>query len=120
MATWPPTLADLKTDLINQDPDDDRDDAKLDLDLSAAVAFVERVRGEDFNLTGESDSELPEATDDLVLGTLRMAGRWGNRRRSPDGLVSLGADLGSGRIPSFDPDIERLLGVGRYAPMRFA
>ena len=25
-------------------------------------------------------------------------------------------ELGSARIPSFDPDIEALLGVGRYRP----
>jgi hypothetical protein len=28
--------------------------------------------------------------------------------------VDLGNDLGSARVPSVDPDIERLLGIGRY------
>ncbi|MBN9739508.1 hypothetical protein DMP23_00040 [Amycolatopsis sp. A1MSW2902] len=51
---------------------------------------------------------------DLALGTLRLAGRWFTRRRSPDALISMG-DLGSARVPSFDPDIDQLLRVGRFA-----
>lgn len=58
-------------------------------------------------------------TPDLHLGTLRLAGRWHTRRRSPDGLVAM-AELGAARVPSFDPDIERLLKIGRYARAVFA
>lgn len=58
-------------------------------------------------------------TPDLILGTLRLAGRWHTRRRSPDGLVSM-AELGAARVPSFDPDIERLLKIGRYRGAVFA
>lgn len=56
---------------------------------------------------------------DLHLGTLRLAGRWHTRRRSPDGLVAM-AELGMGRVPSFDPDIERLLKIGRFRGAVFA
>jgi len=113
---WPPDLQVLKDD---QGITDTRDDTKLDLVLDAAVAFVERVRRSSFNFTADPLSELPEPTADLVLGTVRLAYRWHTRRRSPDALVTM-ADLGASRIPSFDPDIDRMLGIGRFARMGFA
>lgn len=113
---WPPTLDELKSDMNNIT--DDRDDAALQRMLDATVSFVERVRSE-FNYAADPLSEAPAPTADLALGTLRLAGRWHTRRRSPDALVSLG-ELGSARVPSFDPDIERLLGIGRFTPARFA
>lgn len=114
---WPPQLAELKTEM-GVDPDDTRDDAPLTTNLDAAVAFVQRVRPE-FDYEADTLSELPDPTSDLRLGTLRLARRWFERRRSPGGLVDMG-ELGSARVPSFDPDIDRLLGIGRYAPVRFA
>jgi hypothetical protein len=107
---WPPQLNELKQD---RQIDDVRDDPRLSSVLSAAVAFVERVRGGDFNFSGDPDSLLPAPPDDLVVGTVRLAGRWHERGRSPDGLISMG-EFGSARVPSFDPDIERQLGIGRY------
>lgn len=107
---WPPTLGTLKEDL-GIDMDDTRDDDRLQTVLDAAVSFVERVRGEGFDFGDMSG--LPEPSDDLILGTIRLAGRWHTRRRSPDGLIEMG-ELGTARVPSFDPDIERLLGIGRY------
>lgn len=113
MATWPPKLELLKSDLGSEfDQVDDRDDERLQLVLDAAVAQVEQVRT-DFNYTNDVLSDAPEPTDALVLGTVRLAGRWHTRRRSPDGLIA-GGDFGSSRVPSFDPDIERLLGIGRF------
>ena len=86
----------------------------------AAVADVEAVVGE----TVFADIEglvtvLPVPGSDFELGTIRLAGRWFTRRRSPDGLVSM-AELGGARVPSFDPDIERLLRIGRHSPVTFA
>lgn len=112
---WPPTLDDLKTDLSVTDT---RDDERLQQVLDAAVAFVERTRDGDFNFAGDLGSTLPDPTPDLVLGTLRLAGRWHTRRRSPDALVQLGQDMGSSRVPGIDPDIERLLRIGRHAKPR--
>jgi hypothetical protein len=106
---WPPELNSLKSDL-GIDESDTRDDARLTTMLNAAVAYVERVRPE-FDYADLPVGEIP--TDDLILGTIRLAGRWHTRRRSPDGLVNM-AELGASRVPSFDPDIEKLLGVGRY------
>jgi len=104
---WPPTLVELKGDM-GIDPDDTRDDVKLQRALSAAVTFVERIH---------PDLDWPNPTDDLELGTLRLAARWDARRRSPDALIQL-AELGASRVPSFDPDIDRLLRIGRHQKPR--
>lgn len=50
---------------------------------------------------------------DLKLGTIRLAARWYSRRLTPSALIELG-QLGGARVPSFDPDIERLLRIGRH------
>lgn len=113
---WPPTLNEMKLDA---GVEDDRDDAQLQLVLDASVAFVERVRGASYNFSGDLASALPDPTADISLGTMRMASRWHSRRRSPDALLSM-AELGAARIPSFDPDVERLLGIGRYRGPVFA
>jgi hypothetical protein len=113
---WPPVLPDLKADI---DIDDTADDVLLQLQLDAAVTFVERFHDGRFNFDADPLVDLPAPGADLELGTIRLAGRWHTRRRSPDGLVSM-AELGSGRVPSFDPDIDRLLRIGRHAPVTFA
>lgn len=110
--SWPPTLDELKNDK-DIATGDDLDDEALTRRLNAAVAFVERARPR-FNYIDDPTSTLPEPTADLVLGTLMLASRLYTRRNSPDGLVMM-ADIGSGRVPSFDPDIERLLRIGRHA-----
>jgi hypothetical protein len=111
---WPPDLAALKVDLrIGRD--DVRDDDVLGTELAAAVAYVERVHVGRYNFSGEPVSALPAPGPDLTLGTLRLAGRWKTRRRSPDGLVEMG-EMGSARVSSGDVDIDRLLRIGRFAP----
>lgn len=119
--TWPPSLEELKVDqrVASSEPTYTRDDAALQVALDAAVAFVERVRAGSFDFTADPVSTLPDPTADLQLGTIRLALRWHTRRRSPDGLVDM-AELGAARIPSFDPDIERLLGIGRFRGPVFA
>lgn len=113
---WPPVLADLKLD-ASIDPADTRDDTALAQMLTASVGFVQRRhRGRyDFGLGEIGDDVLPAPDPDMVLGAVRLAMRWHTRRRSPDALVSMG-ELGSGRVPSFDPDIDRMLRIGRYSP----
>lgn len=110
--TWPPELADLKVD-AQLAADDDRDDAALEQTLGAAVSFVERRHRGRYDF-GDDDT-LPAPDFDMALGTVRLAMRWHTRRRSPDALISLG-ELGAGRVPSFDADIDRMLRIGRYAP----
>lgn len=112
--TWPPTVQDVKDDAnITVSTDDGR----IAMVLDAAVAFV-RDRRPQFNYDADVTSDLPDPTDDLWLGTVRLAGRWHSRRRSVDGLADMG-EMGVGRVPSVDPDIERLLRIGRYAKAVF-
>jgi hypothetical protein len=114
---WPPTLTDLRLDRGLAESEI-REDHQLQQVLNTAVAFVERVRPE-FNYTADPLSELPEPTADLVLGTVRLAGRWHDRRRAPNGQTAM-AELGRTSVPSVDPDISRLLRIGRFSPPRTA
>jgi hypothetical protein len=113
---WPPDLARLKADL---DITDSRDDVVLGEQLAAAVGFVERVHEgrydfDPLNVPGLPPlSGLPVPGAEMELGTIRLAGRWYSRRRSPDGVVAMG-DVGTNTIPGFDSDIERMLEMGRY------
>ena len=109
---WPPSLDDLKAELKSPAPDG-RDDAALDAELAAAIAYVEGARAGDFNFLADPLSLLPAPGPDIELGTLRLAIRWHDRRRSPDGLVD-GGEFGTARVPTSDVDIERLLGIGRF------
>jgi hypothetical protein len=114
---WPPTLAELKVDL-DIDPNDVRQDARLTQSLDAAVDFVERVRPDyRYDPLVLEQFDKPDPTKDLVLGTLRYAGRLHARRRSPDGMVSMG-ELGSTRVSTGDGDIDRLLRIGRHQKAR--
>ena len=112
MRNWPPQLQEFRRE-IGRSVDDTSDDLLLSSALDAAVAFVERVHRGKFAFADYPFSPLPPVPDDMWLGTLRLARRLHNRRQSPDGLVDMG-ELGSARIPSFDPDIDRALRIGRY------
>lgn len=114
--TWPPTLADLKNDM-KIPLDDTRDDVILTQVLDAAIDKVTEIKAGVYDFGVAPDLPVPPVR--IVLGTIRLAGRWHTRRRSPDGLVAM-AELGAARVPSFDPDIERMLGIGRYAASVFA
>lgn len=108
---WPPTLADLKGEMkvpVNVV----EDDVNLTRDLEAAIAYVVRTRTDlDFGTYPLPGTKVPDA--DTWLGTLRLAVRWNTRRRSPEALIDAG-EMGSARVPSFDPDIDRLLRIGKY------
>lgn len=114
---WPPTLDEMKLDMPRPDAGTPPggEDARLQQVLDAAVAFVEAVHDGRYDFADESGADLPSPPADVRLGTIRLAVRWHQRRRTPDGMVQM-ADLGAGRVPGVDPDIERMLGIGRYAP----
>jgi hypothetical protein len=117
--TWPPTLDELKDDLKIA-LDDTTEDVRLTMDLDASIAFVQRVRSDvQYDPLNPDQLGLPGPDADLKLGTLRLAGRWNTRRRSPDAMIAM-AELGTARVSSYDPDIDRMLRIGRYAPMAFA
>jgi hypothetical protein len=115
---WPPDLDDVR-DELKRESADVAGDHLLQSALDAALAFVRRPVGRAalFNVSGALTgpaSLLPSPDADLAYGTARLAVRLHTRRRSPDGLVDLG-ELGQVRVPSFDPDIDRMLGIGRWA-----
>lgn len=169
-AEWPPQLPALKADM-GIDASDERDDARLQTVLDAAVAFVQRARRgtgvgrvnfdglvnvntadlTDLQTLPGVDAALAQAVvdgrpyrtlqqfgnvvgstvyagindlvtlagdvdDDLVLGTLRLAGRYHTRRRAPDDLIAA-AEMGTNRLPGLDPDITRLLRLSRHQAM---
>jgi hypothetical protein len=112
--TWPPTLHDLKVALGVPDPDSPRpEDERMTNALIDAIDYVQGRRPT-FNYTGDITDCNPPPTDRLWGGTVALAARWDKRHNSVDGLVALG-DMGTTRVPSVDPDIERRLGIGRFA-----
>lgn len=109
---WPPTLDELKVDAVINDP---RDDARLSMELEAAVAYIEGVRGATIDFTGLADpAPKGRPTGTLRLGTIRLALRWHARGRSPDAMIS-SPDGPSTRVSSGDTDIDRMCRIGRYA-----
>lgn len=119
--TWPPTLDEMLIDM-GLDPETVNAEraARLQPMLDAAVAFVERVRPVyRYDQTVAAQFELPGVPADHKTGTIRLAVRWDTRRRSPDGLIAM-AELGATRVTSYDVDIDRMLQIGRFAPMVFA
>lgn len=114
---WPPSLGLLKSDMGLEQDDIVGADAFRAV-LEAAITFVESVRP-DLNFALDPVSELPLPDAATRLGTIRLAARWKARGRSPEALISMG-EFGSARVPSFDPDIERLLKIGRFRKADFA
>lgn len=114
---WPPSLTDLRDDMGDRDPTDDSKDPKMVMVLDAAIEHIRKIKGWKYDIgeVEESGVVLLPPTSDLILATLRFAGRWHQRRTSPDNLVTMG-DAGGLVIPGFDSDIERMLQIGRYTP----
>lgn len=110
--TWPPTLTDLKNDM-DIPPSNTDDDGRMATDLAAAIDYVQRVRPS-FNYGGDLFCSDEPPTNDIWQGTLAYARRLVTRRRSPDMLIDMG-QLGAGRVPSVDRDIDRMLGIGQFA-----
>lgn len=123
--SWPPTLEELVLDMkdpnAQQGAPNVQADSRLQQTLDAAVAYVERVKAGvyQFDVTDPDQFELPEPPNDFRLGTLRLAARWHHRRMSSGGLISLG-ELGTTQVPGSDPDIDRMLRIGRYTTWKFA
>lgn len=117
---WPPTLEQLKGDIKQQGLGTPQDDDVLQSILDAAVEFVQdRKRKFRYDETDPDQMDLPPPSADLWLGTIRLAARWNARRRSQDAMINM-QELGVTRVSSGDSDIDRMLRLGRYAPMEFA
>lgn len=77
----------------------------------AAVAQVEQARPDLLLTVG--DVVTFEPTHDVLLAGFLLAKRLHARKNSPTGLASYG-EFGPAAVLRFDPDVERLLGIGRY------
>lgn len=89
--------------------------ATIDRARAAAGAYVERVRGD----LWAADADDPDVavyvpTPDVLEGAVLLAARWHARKGSPVGLASF-AEFGATQVVRLDVDVERLLGLGRYA-----
>jgi hypothetical protein len=87
------------------DPTLDTWDQMIGECLAATLAHVARL----------PVSRLPDsaAADDIRQGIVMLAARTFRRRNSPGGLESIGDQITY--VANYDPDIERLLRVGRQA-----
>lgn len=106
---WPPTLDDVKADAKVPNS---ADDVAILTRLAAAVAHVRTLRP-DLNFDNDPLSCLDPPGDDVWQGTVMVAVRLLQRRRSPDGIVS-SPDLGVSKVVWSDPDIMRLLSIGPF------
>lgn len=97
---------------IGLDPADTFDDAWLAEAVDAAADVVERLRAD---LLDDLGAYTP--TPSVHTGAVMLAARVYARRNSPTGLAQYG-DLGAAIVPRLDADIERLLGLGAWAPPR--
>lgn len=95
-------------------PADQGDPQLSDADAArlAAAAQVERARP-DLTTVDAAGVATFAADPDVVQGALLLAARIYARKGSPQGLASYG-DFGPAPVTRLDPDIERLLSVGRY------
>lgn len=83
----------------------------------AAGAYVERVRPDLFVTLADGVTRAYAPTPDVTAGAMLLTARLYARRSSPVGVVSY-AEFGPSSVPRLDPDVERLLGLGRHARPR--
>lgn len=82
--------------------------------LSASVAGVNEMVPRTVPRVRRSPAADPWPKD-VQLAAVMQGGRLFQRRASPSGVTSY-SDTGATFIPRFDPDIERLFGIGKWAP----
>lgn len=82
----------------------------------AAADVVERLRYDRITvvITAEGTEVTFDPSPAIVEAGVLLAARLYARKGSPGGLASFG-DFGPGAVLRVDPDVERLLGVGRYS-----
>ena len=115
MATWPPTLDEVKGEVTaSETPLTSTQEAQYQLRLDAAVDLVETLRPD---LAAQFAAGTCPAK--VKLGTVMLFSRYWARKDATGGLLSYANGGGTGAVPFNDPDIERLLGIGRYKAIWF-
>lgn len=64
----------------------------------------------------DRDDETGQWPPAVVQGAVMLAARITRRRNSPAGVESFG-ELGATYVSRYDPDVEKLLGLGPYRPL---
>lgn len=105
----PATEATVK-ELLGLELTDTRDDAKIQMNILAANAFVARQR-----IVKALPADLEAWPYEIVLGTSLLAARWTKRSNSPAGVIDLGGDAGVAYVQRKDPDIGMMLELGDSA-----
>lgn len=85
-------------------------DADVDQARKAAAAYVEQAKPS-LVYAGAVPDDIPA---NVVAGAQLFAARLLARRSSPAGVASFG-EFGPAAVLRSDPDVDRLLGLGRYA-----
>lgn len=100
--------------------DDTANDRVVELVRTAAASYVEGCRRDLFvPASDEAGAQLvlvDSLGGDVITAGILAASRLWARRSSPAGLVSFG-DMGT-EVLRADPDVDRLLGLGRFAKPR--
>lgn len=98
---------------------DDLDNVALQSCCDAARSFVEDRRADLF-VTNDDDPPVTTyiPTPAVIHGAAMYAYRLYHRRKSPMGILGT-TDVGPAGILREDPDIARLLGIGRSRRFRF-
>lgn len=109
-ASWLP-LADVLAHVGNV-PVDSPNAGDVERSRLAACAYVERLRPDLLDAVAAPPVYL--ATPDVAYGALLLAARLFARKGSPAGLASYG-EFGPAAVLRLDPDVERLLSLGRHA-----
>lgn len=95
------------------------DDASMQQFCNGTASYVEGRRSD---LFVTSDDETPvttfEPTSSVLVGAALLAYRFYSRRTSPLGVIGFTED-GAAGILKDDPDIARLLGIGRHGAFVF-
>jgi len=81
-----------------------------------AGAWVERARA-DLAWVDDTGQGVDVVGGDVLAGAALMVARLHARGASPLGLASF-AEFGPSQVLRLDPDIERMLGLGRYGKPR--
>lgn len=89
---------------------DSDDAAQVEQWRQGAAAWVQRK-------LGVQDASTWQPTADVRQGAVLLCARLWSRRGTPAGLASF-AEFGATAILRLDPDVERLLGLGRYGRPR--
>ena len=105
----PLTVAGVKQ-WLRIDPTDSADDEIIGWSLNSTLAHVMRLP---FIKRQPAPADPDSWEADARQGTLMLAARTYRRRNTPAGLESLGDQIAY--TPQYDPDIERLLRVGKRA-----